>query len=149
MRGIELAFLLGCVDSKFLEKVFVYSSDQVFFLTECLVADLIDLVYDLFDIVGSKIARGESTLDKASLELFAAGSNAVKGGIKRNVESGCRRVDDGRPTSFYGKVVRTVRKGSVVKERREDFLVIGIEPLCDKILTELLNTVLEFFANEA
>ena len=94
------------------------------------------------------IAAMIEPFDKASLELFATRSNAVKGSIKSNVESGCRRIDDGRPASFYGKVVRTVRKGSVVKERRKDFLIIGIEPLCDKILTELFNTVLKFLANE-
>ena len=148
MRGIELAFLFGCVDGKFLEEIFVYSSNEVFFLAKRLVADLVDLVYDLFDIVCGKITRGESALDKASLELLTARSNAVKGGIQRNVESGRRRVDDGRPTSLYGKVVRTVRKGCVVKKRRKDFLIIGIEPLCDKILTELFNTVLKFLANE-
>ena len=126
MRRVELAFFLGGIDGKFLEEVFVHSSNQVFFLSKRLMAYLIDLVHNLLDVVGSEIAGCESTLDKASFQLFAVRCNAVQSRIKSNVESGRRRIDDGGPTGFHRKIIRTVRKGSVFEERRKDFLIIGI-----------------------
>ena len=94
MRSVELAFLFGCVDGKFLEEVLIYSSDQVFFLAKCLVAYFVDFIHDLFDIIGRKIASGESTLNKASLQLLATCSNAVQCVIKCNIEFRCRFIDD-------------------------------------------------------
>ena len=51
MRRIELALLLGGIDREFFQKVFVYATDQVFFLAKLLVADLVDFIDQLFDVV--------------------------------------------------------------------------------------------------
>ena len=96
--GGWLGWFLGGCDGLLIALILFAVTDYITGFM-CAVADkklssAVGFVYDLFDVVGSKIARGESTLDKAPLELFATRSNAVKGGIKRNVESGRRFIDD-------------------------------------------------------
>ena len=73
VRRIILALFFCRVDGKFFEKVFVHSSDKVFFFTERLVADLVDLVNDLFDVVGRQVARGKSAFHKAAFQRLTVG----------------------------------------------------------------------------
>ena len=66
MRRIVFAFLLGCVDCKLLEEVLIDAADQVLFFPKRLVADFVDLVDQLLDIVRGKISRSKCTFDKTS-----------------------------------------------------------------------------------
>ena len=94
MRCIEFALLFRGVDSKFFEEVFINTTDQIFLFAEGLVADFVDFIDHLFDIVGGKITCGKRALHKTPLQLFAAGSNAVQGSIKGDIQLGRRRLND-------------------------------------------------------
>lgn len=48
MRRVELSLLLGGVDRKFFQEVFVHTTDEVFFLAKLLVADLVDFIDQFF-----------------------------------------------------------------------------------------------------
>lgn len=67
VRSIKLAFLLSGIYGKLFQKVLLYASDQILLFTKSLVTDLVDLVYNLLHVVGSQIALGESTFNKAAL----------------------------------------------------------------------------------
>ena len=77
MRRVELAFFLCGIDGKLLEKIFVYTANEVFFLAECLVADLVDLINDFLDVIRRKVSGGKCPLHEAAAKLLAAGGNAV------------------------------------------------------------------------
>ena len=129
MRRIELALLLGGIDREFFQKVFVYATDQVFFLAKLLVADLVDFIDQLFDVVCGKVACGKGALHKASFQLFRACRNAVKCIVQCYIQLGCRRIDDGRPSCLRRQIVGAIRKGGIVKERRTNVFIIRIKPL--------------------
>lgn len=129
MGCIEFAFLLGCINRKFLQEVFVYPADQVFLFSECLVADLIDLIHDPLDIIGGKIAGYKCTLNEASLQPLAAGGQTVQSSIQRNIQLRCGGVNDGRPTGLHGQIVGAIRKGGIIEECCKNFFIIGIKPL--------------------
>ena len=66
MRGVELTFFFSCVYCEFLKEVFIYMTDKVFFFAKCLVADLIDFIYNLLNIVCAKISCSKGTFNKAT-----------------------------------------------------------------------------------
>ena len=51
MRRVELALFLSRIDRKFLEEVFVHTTDQVFFFAKGFVVDFTDFIDELFDII--------------------------------------------------------------------------------------------------
>ena len=149
MGRVKFAFLFCCVDGELLEKIFVNSTDQVFFFTKPLVADFVDFIHNLLDVVGRKVAGGERTLDKTALQLLRTGSNAVQCGIQSHIQAGSRGVDDGAPARFRGKAVCAVIKGGVIKESYLDFFCIGVESLFGKFFAQPFNAVLVFLADKA
>lgn len=66
VRGVELALLFGGIDGKLLEEILIHASDEVFLLTESLMADFVDLINDTLDVVGSEVALCESAFHEAS-----------------------------------------------------------------------------------
>ena len=86
VRCILLSLFFCRVDGKFFEKVFIHTPDQVFFFAERLVADLVDLIHDLFDVVGRQVARGKSAFHKAAFQRLTVGSDAVQSSIERNIQ---------------------------------------------------------------
>ena len=149
MRRVELALFFGRIDRKLLEEVFVNTTDQVFFLAKLLVADLVDLIDNLFDVVGRKVAGGKGTLDKAAFQLFRSGGKAVQCGVQRNIQVGTRRVDDGIPLCFRRQTVRSVVKGGVIKERRLDIFIVRVKPLCFQLVAQVCNAIFVFLADKA
>ena len=148
MRRVELALFLGGIDRKFFQKVFVYATDQVFFFAKLLVADFVDFINQLFDVVCGKVACGKGALHKASFQLFRACRNAVKCIVQCYIQLGCRRIDDGRPSCLRRQIVGAIRKGGIVKERRTDIFIVRVKSLIQQGLAELLHTVLIFFTDE-
>lgn len=78
MRRVELALLLGGIDRKFFQEVFVHTTDEVFFFAKLLMTDFVDLIDQLFDVVRTKVARGKGALYKAAFQLLGACRNAVE-----------------------------------------------------------------------
>lgn len=149
MGRVELALLLGGVDRKLFQEIFVDSTDQIFFLAKLLVADLVYLVHDLFDVVGGKVAGGKGALDKTALQLLGTGSDAVQCGVQCHIQVCRRRVDDGVPSCFRGKIVGSIWEGGVIKKCCMNVFIVWVKPLCPKFLFQLFNAVLVFLTNKA
>ena len=66
MGRVELALLLGGIDRKLFQEVFVDPTDQVFFLAKLLVADFVYLIHNFLDVVGCKVPCGKCTLNKTA-----------------------------------------------------------------------------------
>lgn len=148
MRRVELALFLGGIDRKFFQKVFVYATDQVFFFAKLLVADFVDFINQLFDVVCGKVACGKGALHKAAFQLLEACRNAVKCIVQCYIQLGSRRIDNGRPSCLRRQIVGAIRKGGIVKERRTDIFIVRVKSLIQQGLAELLHTVLIFFTDE-
>lgn len=129
MGRIVFALFLGRIDGEFLEEVFIHPADQVFFLAESLMADLVDLVNHLFDVVGSQVSGGEGALNEAALQLFAAGRDAVQSRIQRDVQLRRRCVDDGGPTGLRRQVIGSVCKGGVVEKGSSDSQTVTLKTI--------------------
>ena len=101
MGRVELTLFLGGIDGKLLEEILIHATDEVFLLTESLVADLVDLVHDALDVVGRKVALRECTFHEAAPELRRILVDALECRVKSHVELGRRRVDDGGPAGLH------------------------------------------------
>ena len=149
MRRIELALLLRSVDGKLLEKIFVNASDEVFFLTELLMADFIDLIDQLLDIARAQSPRGKRAFVEAASEPRIRRRDAVQGRVQRRVQLWRRRVDDGRPACFLLQVIRAVRKGRVIEKCRMNLRCLRIQPLFPQLLRQIRHAILELLPDKA
>ena len=148
MRGIKLTLFFCCIDRKFLEEVFVNPTNQVLLFAKGFMTDLVHFINNFFDVIGCKIPGGEGALHKAALQLLAAGSNAVKCIIKRNIQTGSRSIDDGGPASFDRKIIGAIRKCGVIQECSLDCFIIRIKAFFNELFPEVFNTIFKLFANK-
>ena len=58
-------------------------------------ADFVDLVHNLFHIVGTKIALGKRTFHKTALQRGVGFSDATQGSVKCYIQLRCCRINDG------------------------------------------------------
>ena len=67
---IKFTFFFGGIYCEFFEEVFIYPANQIFLLAKSLVADFIDFIYNLLNIIGRKVAGGKCTLNKQPLSCL-------------------------------------------------------------------------------
>lgn len=136
-------------EGKFFEKIFVNTTNQVFFFSKYLVTDLVDLIHDFFDIIRSKVAGSEGSLNETPLELFTACCNAVQSIVESDIQLRCRSIDDSRPACFHGQIICSVCKSSVNKECIKYIFIVGIKSLRNQIFTQFRHAVFKFFSDKA
>lgn len=66
MWGIELAFFFGSVDRELLQKIFIDTTNEVFFLTKSLVTDFGDFIHNLLHVVGTEVTLSERAFDETA-----------------------------------------------------------------------------------
>ena len=77
VRGIELSFLLSCINSKLFQKVFIYTTYQVFLFPKRFVANFIYFIHNLLHVVSTKIALSECTFYKTTFQSWISLSDAT------------------------------------------------------------------------
>ena len=95
VRCIELSFFLCCINSKLFQKVFIYTTYQVFFFPKGLVAYLIYLIHNLLYVISTKIALSECAFYKTTFQSRIGFANASQCSIESHIQLWCCSIDDG------------------------------------------------------
>ena len=119
-----------------------------FLLAKGLVTYLVDLVHNLLHVVGSKVALGERALHEAAFQRWVGLANAAQRCIQCHVQPRCSGIDDGPPPCLYRQVERAIRKGGIVEECLDDFLVVRVKSLVYELLPQIGYTILVLLSYE-